>query len=177
MNRKALWITQTALLLALLIAVQAVTSSLGNTFITGSLVNLILIVAVMTGGLTSGLIVALFSPVLAYFFGIGPAFLQIVLCIAIGNSILVLFWQLIAGNVKEKKLLFYIGATGIAALAKFGFLYFSIVQFVVPVLLKIPEPNAKIVSAAFSYPQLITALIGGALATLILPALTTALKR
>lgn len=177
MNRKALWITRTAVLLALLIAVQALTAGLGNTLITGSLVNLILILAALTGGLSSGLAVALLSPIFAYFLSIGPAFWQIVFCIAVGNAILVFFWYFIAGNSKEKKLPFYIGATVIAAIAKFGFLYFAIVQFVVPLVLKIPEPNAKIVSAAFSYPQLITALVGGALATLIIPSLRTALKK
>lgn len=78
MNRKALWVAQTGVLLALLIVVQAVTSGLGNTLVTGSLVNLILIVAVTTGGLASGITIALLSPLFAFIFGIGPAFPQIV---------------------------------------------------------------------------------------------------
>lgn len=177
MNRKALWITQTAILLALLIAVQVVTAGFGNTFITGSLVNLVLIVSVMIAGLTSGLAVALLSPLFAYFFGIGPIFWQIVVCIAIGNALLVLCWSLIAGRKRENSLTIYLVATIIAAFFKFIFLYFSIVKLVVPVILQIPAPQAKIVSAAFSYPQLITAIIGGILATMIVPILTKALQR
>ncbi|MBP2100063.1 ECF transporter S component [Enterococcus rivorum] len=177
MNRKALWITQTAILLTLLIAVQAVTAGFGNTFITGSLVNLILIVSVVIAGLSSGLAVALLSPLFAYFFGIGPIFWQIVVCIAIGNALLVFCWSFIVGKKRENSLSIYLVATIVAALFKFTFLYFAIVKFVVPVVLQMPEPQAKIVSAAFSYPQLITAVIGGILATMILPMLTKALKR
>lgn len=177
MNRKALWITQTALLLALLITVQIVTAGFGTTLITGSLVNLILIVSVTVAGLSSGLAVALLSPIFAYFVGIGPAFWQIVFCVALGNALFVLCWWIIAGKVREKKISYYVTATISAALIKFIFLYFVIVKFLVPIILQIPEPKAKIVSAAFSYPQLITALIGGVLATIILPVLTTALKK
>lgn len=68
-------------------------------------------------------------------------------------------------------------ATIIGAVAKFGVLYLSIVQFVVPVLLKMPAPKAAMVSGAFSFPQLITALIGGGLSILVVPVLSKALNR
>lgn len=177
MNRKALWITQTAILLALLIAVQSLTAGFGNTFITGSLVNLVLIVAVIIAGLASGLTVAFLSPIFAYLIGIGPVFWQIVFCVSLGNSLFVLCWWLITGKAQKKNVSLYLIATISAALIKFTFLYFVIVKFLVPVILQIPAPKANIVSAAFSYPQLITALIGGVLATIILPVLTTALKK
>lgn len=177
MNRKALWITQTAVLLALLIAVQAVTSGLGNTLITGSLVNLILIVAATTGGLTSGLTVALLSPIFAFIFGIGPAFPQIVFCIMLGNTVLVTIWHFVAGMSKKQSITNFVIATVIGAVVKFGVLYLSIVQFVVPIVLKIPAPKAAMVSGAFSFPQLITALVGGGLAILVVPVLSKALNR
>lgn len=176
MNRKALWITQTAILLALLIAVQAVTAGFGNTLITGSLVNLILIVTVMISGFTSGLAVAIFSPIFAYFVGIGPTFWQIIICIALGNAILVTIWHFIIGTRTEKTIPLYVVATVAAAVVKFGFLYLAIVKIVVPMVLQLPPPRAAVVSAAFSYPQLITALIGGILATIIVPILSRALK-
>ena len=175
MNRKALWVTQTGVLLALLIVVQAVTAGLGNTLVTGSLVNLIF--AVTTGGLASGLSIALLSPIFAFMLGIGPAFPQIVFCIAIGNAILVTIWHFIAGFNKKQGIANFALATVIGALAKFGVLYLSIVQFVVPILLKMPAPKAAMVSGAFSFPQLITALIGGALSILVVPVLSKALGR
>ena len=45
MNRKTLWITETAVLLALLVGLQFVTKAMGQ-FVTGSCVNLVLGVAV-----------------------------------------------------------------------------------------------------------------------------------
>lgn len=173
MNKKAHWITQTAVLLAMLVAVQGVTSGLGNQFVTGTLVNLILIVAVSLGGMSSGLTIAFVSPFFASLFGIGPKAWQIVLCVAIANAILVLIWQLIAG--KKNQFTFSIVATVVAAIAKFGFLYLSVVQFVVPVVIGAPEPQATVMSAAFSFPQLITALAGGVIAAIIIPLLKKAL--
>lgn len=177
MNRRALWIAQTAVLLALLIAVQAVTSGLGNTLITGSLVNLILIVAVTTAGLASGGTIALLSPFFAFIFGIGPAFPQIVFCISLGNMVLVVIWHLIAGVHKNQSFANFAIATIVGAVAKFGVLYLSIVQFVIPIILKMPAPQAAMVSSAFSFPQLITALVGGGLSILIVPVLSKALGR
>ena len=60
MNNKEriLWITHTAIFIALLIVLQATTAVLGNIIITGTIVNLLLIVSVMTCGLSSGITVA-----------------------------------------------------------------------------------------------------------------------
>lgn len=176
MNRKALWITQTAVLLALLIAVQAVTSGFGSTLLTGSLVNFILIVSVVTVGLPSGLTIALLSPFFAFMFGIGPKFWQIILCVAIGNATLVILWHLFK-HISKNQLVVFTVSTIIAAAAKFLVLYGLVVKLVVPIVLGIPEPNASVVSAAFSFPQLFTALIGGVLAAVILPLLTKALPQ
>ena len=59
---RILWITRTAIFIALLIVLQAATATLVNTLITG----------VMTCKLASGLSVAAVSPVMAIFIGIGP---------------------------------------------------------------------------------------------------------
>ena len=51
MNKeKTLWITRTAIFVALLVVLQAATAALGNTIITGSVVNMLLVVSVMTCG-------------------------------------------------------------------------------------------------------------------------------
>ena len=71
MKKKALWITETAVMLALLIAMQALTKPMGQ-LVTGSAVNAVLAVTVLMRGLSSGLTVALISPVFAYLFGIAP---------------------------------------------------------------------------------------------------------
>ena len=52
MNKKVRWITETAVMLALLVALQALTKGFGQ-FVTGSCVNAVLAVTVLTAGLGS----------------------------------------------------------------------------------------------------------------------------
>ncbi|WP_368251874.1 ECF transporter S component [Enterococcus sp. 2201sp1_2201st1_B8_2201SCRN_220225] len=171
MKNRTLWITQTAVLLALVVVVQAFTTSFGNTFITGSLVNLILILGVGLVGLWGGLSVALLSPIFAFFFKIGPTMWQLILCIAIGNAVLVLVWWFVLGTHGYNQYPRLIGATIAGAVAKFLTLYLLIVKLMVPLILQLPEPQASVVSATFSYPQLVTALLGGTMAVLLMPQL------
>ena len=65
MHKKMLWITETAVMLALLISLQALTKSSGQ-LVTGSFVNAVLAVTALTAGLYSGITVAIISPILAY---------------------------------------------------------------------------------------------------------------
>ena len=108
---------RTAIFLALLIAVQFVTRSMGQ-YVTGSLVNLILIASGLMCGLWGGLAVAVLSPICAFFIGIGPAFPQVVPAVALGNAVLVLLWVLIAG-AKNAPIARQAIALVVAAVAKF----------------------------------------------------------
>ena len=156
---KVLWITRTGIMIALLIVSQAATAPMGNQFITGSIVNLILFVSTMMFGLTSGLAVAVLSPFLARLFGIGPIFFVIIPFISLGNGALVLVYHFLSGKADNIKL--RIAGVIAAAVAKFAVLYAGIVMFVAPVVLELPP--AAPVYVMFSFPQLITALIGGAI--------------
>jgi hypothetical protein len=174
-KNKVLWITSTAIFIALLVVAQLTTSWVGNTLITGSVVNMILIVSVMTRGLASGVSVAAVSPVLARFFGIGPLWGIIPFQIA-GNVTLVLLWFLIGSRIIGGNRLVSRGvAMVVAAAAKFLVLYVTIVRVAVPMLLGLPEAQGAAISKIFSVSQLFTALIGGALAILLLPRLTKAI--
>lgn len=177
MNNKSrlFWITRTAVFIALLVVLQAATAPLGNILITGSIVNLLLIVSVMTCGLLSGLTVAALSPVLARLFGIGPLW-SIIPFIILGNLTLILIWHFIGNIKKPGRIAAHIIALVVAAPAKFAVLYFGIVELAVPVLLQLPEKQAAVISSMFSVPQLITAAIGGAAAVIILPLLQRAMK-
>lgn len=176
-SSKVKWITRTAVFTALLVVVQGVTAGFGNTLITGSAVNLILIVSVMLCGLGSGATVALISPILAKMFGIGPL-VALVPFIMLGNLVLVIVWNAI-GNMKigNNQILSYMSAAAAGAVAKFLTLYIGIVMVAVPKLLELPEPQAAKISQMFSLPQLITAAIGGALACVILPLVRNAIGR
>ncbi|MCL2057358.1 MAG: ECF transporter S component [Oscillospiraceae bacterium] len=170
---KISWIARTAVFIALLIVMQAVTAAFGNTLVTGSVVNLMLILSVMTCGPLSGICVAVVSPVMAKLLGIGPLWSLIPVIIA-GNTVLVLLWHFIGNRSAGKKYMRYLIALVTAAAAKFAVLYFGVVKIVLPILTELPERQVSVISGMFSFPQLITASIGGALAITILPILRKA---
>ena len=175
MNRQTVWITRTSVFLALLIVLQAATTPLGNTLVTGSVVNMLLILSVMLLGLPSGTVIGVLSPVLAKLLGIGPLWSLIPFIIA-GNLSLILVWHFAGRKAAGGNKKFIYAAWLGAAAAKFAVLYLGIVRFAVPVLLKMPKKQAAVVSAMFSYPQLATALAGGLAAAGMLPVLRRALK-
>jgi uncharacterized membrane protein len=147
---------------------------LGNRIVTGSVVNFMLIVSVMICGLASGLSVAVVSPVMAKFLGIGP-FWSLIPFIAAGNIVLVIFWHFIGNRNMGPYYAAYAAASITAAIAKFLVLYIGVVKIAVPVFLGLPEGQSAIISNMFSIPQVITALVGGILATVLLPALKKSL--
>lgn len=181
MNKKIRWITETAVLLALLVVLQAVTKSFGQ-FVTGSCVNAVLAVAVLLVGMSSGVTIALISPVLAYLLGIAPQ-LVTVPAIMVGNTVFVVLLRSIAGG-RSKPLGGQIAAWLIAAVAKFAVLYLLVVKIIcgiasAPLLASgtLKEPMLKMLPTMFAWPQLVTALIGGGVALLIVPVLRKALHR
>ena len=181
MNKKVRWITETAVMLALLVALQALTKGFGQ-LVTGSCVNAVLAVTVLTAGLGSGIVVAVISPVLAYLLGIAPQIL-VVPAIMVGNTVFVVLLRLIAGG-DSKKVVRQIAAWLAAALTKFAVLYLIVGKIIcgvmAPSLLaagSLKEPMLKALPATFGWPQLVTALIGGGIALLIVPVLRKALHR
>ena len=181
MNKKIRWITETAVLLALLVSLQALTKPMGQ-IVTGSCVNTVLAVAALVGGLGSGLTIALVSPVLAFLLGIAPQILTVP-AIMVGNSVYVLALHFLA-DVTGRNLTRQAAAWLVAAAAKFATLYLIVVKVIcgvmAPALLSagtLKEPMLKALPATFSWPQLITALIGGAVALCIVPLLRKALHK
>ena len=175
MNKKIRWITETAILLALLVTLQALTKGFGQ-FVTGSCVNAVLGVAVLVGGLASGVTVALVSPVLAFLLGIAPQILTVPAIMA-GNTVYVLLLHFLADR-SGKNLLKQAVAWIAAAAAKFATLWVIVVQIICGVMSEsllaagtMKPPMLKALPATFSWPQLVTALIGGAVALLIRPVL------
>ena len=175
MRNKILWITRTAVMVALLITLQWATSSLGQ-FVTGSCVNAVLVVATLTAGIWSGVAVALLSPFCAFLLGIGPKLIQIVPAIALGNVVLVLLVALLLGG---KALPWWRKVLGVvaSAIAKFLVLYLAVVQVIIPLMGEaLKQKQVETFTAMFSWPQLVTALIGTTVAVLITPAIRKAMK-
>jgi hypothetical protein len=173
-HKKVLWITRTAVFIALTVALQALTLQLGNQIITGSVVNLMLILSVMLCGLSTGLTVAVFTPVLPTLLGFGPG--PIVPFIALGNMTLVFLWSFIGNRNIINTYISYITALAAGALGKFLVLYIGVVQIAIPYILNLPEQGVNLLSVMFSYPQLITAATGGVCATILLPTMKKAVK-
>ena len=181
MNKKIRWITETAVMLALLVALQALTKPMGQ-LVTGSCVNAVLAVTVLVAGLYSGLTVAVISPILAYLLGIAPQILTVP-AIMVGNAIYVLILFFLVGK-DRKHILRHIAAWLCAAIAKFAALYAIVVWLICGVLADsllssgtLKAPMLKALPATFSWPQLFTALIGGGVAMLIVPVLRKALRK
>lgn len=189
-HKSTLWIVRTALMLALLVVAQfagklipagaAILGPMSITqLVTGSIVNIILIVTAATVGVLSGVTVGVLSSILALILGIQS---QPILtpAIALGNVLIVLVtWVFftLAERANQKPLGLY-GIVGVVlgAVVKTGFLWLS-----VPALLRlIPEikpKQADVLTRMFSYPQLITALLGGLLALFIIPAVKKAMGK
>lgn len=176
-NSKIKWIARTAIFIALLIVLQGATKSMGQ-LVTGSCVNLVLILSTILGGLYSGLTVAALSPFFAFMFGIGPALFPLVPMIALGNIVLVLVWGLLPSKVLKKPdcIVCNIITALIAAALKFVTLYLGIVKLMIPVVLKLPAEKAAVLGASFGVSQFITATIAGAIAIIALPLLKKAIK-
>lgn len=180
MNRRIRWITETAVMLALLVSLQALTKPMGQ-LVTGSCVNAILAVTVLTAGLSSGVTVALISPVLAFLLGIAPQILTVPAIMA-GNTVYVVLLSLLAdpsGKQIGRQVLAWLGA----AVCKFAVLYGIVVLLICGVLADallaagtLKQPLLQALPATFSWPQLITALIGGAAALLIVPVVRKAVS-
>lgn len=175
MKNKVLWITRTAAMLALLIALQWVTSFVPKPvgqYVTGSCVNAVLAMTALLCGVSSGLTVAVLSPVFAFLFGIAPN-LVTVPAIMIGNAV---FVALLGLTKKAAAQWQKIGLYLLAAVGKFGVLYVLVTYVICGVLAEeliaqglLKAPMLNVLPASFALPQLITALIGGALALVTAP--------
>ena len=160
------FITRTAILLALTIAVQQFKTL--NQFITGPLVNAFLILAVLAVGLWSGVAIAVLSPIAAVLINPAPIMQlvpQMMFVIAIGNLLLVIMVSLLKNKFGKAGPI-----TGmlLGAILKTGFLWLAVSYAVIPIwgaVLKDPQKIA--LTAMFSYNQLITALIGSALSYIV----------
>lgn len=177
------WITKTAVGIALVVVAQLIGKMIPaiavifgpfsvSQLITGTLVNFILVMMVLTVGVSSGITVGILSSILATLIGVGPIFPIITPFIAIGNAVLVVCYYFI---YKEESTVRFCTAILGAAIAKCAFLSVT-VPFILNYIPDMKEPQAKMLTIMFSWPQGITALCGGILGFLAYPLIKNALK-
>lgn len=155
-------LTLTAIMLALCIVFQSLKSL--SPYITGSAVNAVLVIATLYCGVLSGSIVAIFTPIFAFLLGQTPI-LKIVplmiFVIMIGNLCLVIITHIL----KNKNI--YL-ALIIASIVKALFLWLVVWYLIIPFFAyDVPQKMQLVVKTSFSLLQLITALIGSAIAVII----------
>ena len=179
MNKNIRWITQTAVMLALLLALQTLTKGFGQ-LVTGTCVNAVLALTALLVGLNSGLVVALISPVAAYLLGIAPQILTVP-AIMVGNGVYVAMLYFMDREGRKGTL---IAGWILASVAKFAVLYLLVVKVICGIAAEallaagtLKAPMIDTFSAMFAWPQLFTALTGGAAALAVLPVLRKALRR
>lgn len=144
---------------AVLVAVAAIVPLFHQQMITGPIVNATLFLATALLGSSAGILVGLIPSVIALSVGLLPPVLApMIPFIMIGNTILVLTFNVF----KDKN--YWLGIF-ISSILKFVFLY-GTSSVVINLLLK--KEIAYQVSIMMSWPQLLTAVIGGALAYLFL---------
>lgn len=166
-------LTLTALLLALCIASQFFKNT--SVYLTGPVINCILILAAVFCGLWSAVALSLIAPLTSWLITGSPlmsAIPLIVPCVMIGNVILaVSVLVIIRQKLSARNLLL---GTLFGAVLKAAFMGGTISLLLLPLLgsaAGLPAPVLTAARVTFSLTQFLTALIGGALATLIVPTL------
>jgi len=134
-------------------------------WLTGSLVNAILIIALFLVGVRSALVLCMIPSMMALSGGLLPAVLAPAIpFIMFSNAVLILTIDYFYNNIKSKFIGFWTGAV-VGSFLKFSFLYFSI-NIVSGLIIK-QEVASRIVQI-FSVAQLLTALVGSVFAFLFL---------
>ena len=165
MSKNVKILCRTAVLLALCIASQFMKNV--STYITGSIVNAILVVATLSCGFGSGAVISIIAPITSWLITGSPiisAMPTVMVCIMGGNLVLVAFAWLVK-NKKQKWLL--PAGLAVGSVVKAGFMWLTIVQLVLPLLgpgSGLPEKALLMARTTFSVTQLICGLIGSALA-------------
>ena len=179
MKKRILWITQTAMLLAIAVISQTyllmILGGPGNPvsqLVVGSVVNFCLILATLTSGFFSGAAISVCVPLIALLMGRMQIPQQIIV-VAFGNLALVfIFWLFCGKKITGKHETFNWGVAAITgAFAKFTVLWFGMIKIIVPFFLansgrppqQITNMTAMI-TITFTWPQLATALTGSILA-------------
>ncbi len=158
----------TAVLLAVCIASQIFKTL--SVYITGPIVNLCLILATLTAGLTWGIVLAIITPVTAFIIAASPVMNVvpgIIPLIMLGNIVLVvmvhfLFKPAISGEgffINVRSVIMAI----LSALAKGCFMGLTIALWLLPTFIPEASPireKMPVFQTSFSITQFITALIG-----------------
>lgn len=156
-------LTRTAMLLALTLLFQSLRMVIPiplflSVFIIGTLVNACLLIASQIVGVKSGVAIAALAPVVAWFQQL-LALPIFIIPVGFGNIIYIMIFQVL---IKKGPVL----ALSIAAIAKAATLYLSFMWLLA--LLDIPSSITTGIMLVMSWPQVVTAFLGGIMAIVLL---------
>jgi len=168
-KNKVHFITLTAIQLSLTIVFQYLSSFFGQQLITGSVVNMMLLLNTLFIGILGSIIIALLTPFIGLLIGMANNIIFVPF-IAISNVLYVVSFMIFIKlfNKKDTKefiniIILFISLI-IASSIKFLFMYFITYKLILPlILVNVP----KQLSITFGTIQLFTALIGGTLSIII----------
>lgn len=166
-NKNVFNLVFTSILLAVIIVVQILARNFNVVIpvLAGPFVNAVLIVAAYLCGGFYGSILAVLSPIFAAVTGqLAAPMVPFVPFIIVGNLLYVIPFALL----KNKGKLGIYGGFILGSLLKFIFLTVASKKLIYVVGLNIPKKVALKLASAMSLPQLITAIIGGILAYLLI---------
>ena len=170
-SKKTTSIAKIGIMLALTLTLQYITGLAGIQLLTGSIVNMMLLISLLVSGLIGGLVVGLISPFVGFLLGLSGNIL-LTPFIGISNAIFITLFAVMVKIFQEKygKLDNLVGwikqitALVIASTAKFIFLFFVTLKLILPLIMdKVPP----ILATTFGITQIFTAMIGGVLAIIL----------
>lgn len=142
-------------------------------YITGPAVNAILLITTYVCGTWWGIAVGIMTPLTAWIIGQLPQPLgPFIPFIMIGNMIFVLFFGLLMEKKKWGKPL----GVFVGSLFKFLFLYIAALKLVKLFKISLPKKLASSLVVMMGVPQFVTAIIGGALALIIIKIINKKIK-
>ena len=136
-----------------------------NPLLIGPLINTILLLTTYTCGLSYGLMVSVLIPLIAIPVGaLAPLLVPFAPFIVVANLIYsASFYPL----MRRGRFGLYAGAF-VSSLLRFLFFTLSATKLLYIFLPNIPEQNAKLIGTSFTIPQLIVALLGSAVAVILI---------
>lgn len=171
MNDKVKNLVRASLLLAIAIIIQFLGKNIPqiNQFLVGPVVNAILIITAFVCGTWWGVGVGVLTPIMAWLVGQLPGpMAPFIPFIMIGNALFVIFFGILKNYQKWGK---YIGLL-LGSFIKFLFLSLSAAKLITVFNIGLPPKVASKLVIMMGTPQLITALIGGAIALVLIKLLT-----
>lgn len=178
MKLKTKQVVLTGIFLGICIASQFLKNT--SVYVTGSIINLVLLLTTGYCGVVCGIIISIITPVTSFIITGSPLISMvpaIMPAIMAGNIIYVLAFYFIkriaydrykGAKTELRRMAATLGGGAVGAVLKAGFMGVVIVKIILPLLgHNVPEKLMTVAKVQFSLVQLITAGIGCALATII----------